>query len=435
MVKWLALVSLCALSATTCAPAWPMKPPPPPEPLPPDTEVHLVGSFAFSHKGELALGLDEPCWMMVDRRLFPCHDGPFGDAPIRAATPWSDWVAATWIDPMHLVFRVDWKATGLDPFAGGAEAAVKQAWTIRDLSWTPTDGEAQRMLELAGEATDTQIDLVSGGPPPELVVHRLEIDGGTLRAGGRAALIVQIANRGPGTAYRVVATVRSGLMSLHGQRVGFGRLGPATEKLRRIPLTIPASETSPDTMLVIAFDEGNGFAPPSISRRVPIAAPAAAPVLAVRCWVPGRSAERPDLDAGEDVVVRCRVDNAGTGAANVDLEASIAGAEPTRSPAQAVAAASQATFDVRIAIPRNLAIDAAVHLNVIARDRAFGRSAAARLVGVIRKPRLCAVGQLTHTQYRAKLAELRAARAAGDLTQDQFDRYDAELVSCLNDAP
>jgi hypothetical protein len=32
---------------------------------------------------------------------------------------------------------------------------------------------------------------------------------------------------------------------------------------------------------------------------------------------------------------------------------------------------------------------------------------------------------------RAKTTEMRAAVAAGDITQAQFDRYDAELVACL----
>jgi hypothetical protein len=53
------------------------------------------------------------------------------------------------------------------------------------------------------------------------------------------------------------------------------------------------------------------------------------------------------------------------------------------------------------------------------------------VVGVVRKRNLCTVGQLTRAQYRAKLTKLRAAVAAGELTQAQLDRYDAELVTCL----
>jgi hypothetical protein len=151
--------------------------------------------------------------------------------------------------------------------------------------------------------------------------------------------------------------------------------------------------------------------------------------------IPGRNEERPGIDAGEDLVVRCLVDNSGTGAANVVLETSLAGATPATSQAKIVGPAGHTLFDARIAIPRALAIDSEVAITIVAIDREFARSASTRVVGVIRKPKLCAAGQLTHTQYRAKLAELRAALAAGNLTQDQFDRYDAELVSCLNDAP
>ena len=50
---------------------------------------------------------------------------------------------------------------------------------------------------------------------------------------------------------------------------------------------------------------------------------------------------------------------------------------------------------------------------------------------LVRKPRLCEPGQLTRAQYQAKIAELRTAVTAGDITQAQFDRYDAELVACL----
>jgi len=90
---------------------------------------------------------------------------------------------------------------------------------------------------------------------------------------------------------------------------------------------------------------------------------------------------------------------------------------------------------IPMAVPRDLAIDSTVEIAIVAVDHEFARSARTRIVGVIRKPRLCATGLSDRRASEAQLAELRAARAAGDLTQDQFDRYDAELVSCLNDAP
>jgi hypothetical protein len=92
-------------------------------------------------------------------------------------------------------------------------------------------------------------------------------------------------------------------------------------------------------------------------------------------------------------------------------------------------AAGHAVF--RIVIPRELAIDSTVEIAVNAQDRKAQHVARTSVVGVVRKPKLCATGQLTRAQYRAKMAELRAAVAAGDLTQAQLDRYDAELVTCL----
>jgi hypothetical protein len=102
-----------------------------------------------------------------------------------------------------------------------------------------------------------------------------------------------------------------------------------------------------------------------------------------------------------------------------------------RSPPQPVPAAGRATIDVAITVPRGLPINAPVEIAITARDRASSRSARATVVGVVRKPRLCEPGQLTRAQYQAKIAELRAGVTAGDITQAQFDRYDAELVACL----
>ena len=46
-------------------------------------------------------------------------------------------------------------------------------------------------------------------------------------------------------------------------------------------------------------------------------------------------------------------------------------------------------------------------------------------------PKVCPHGRLTREKYRAKRAELKAALDAGELTQEEFDSYDAELVGCL----
>lgn len=437
---------LCVLSMVACAPK--LEPRRYQGKWPPNVHFYFAaGTFTLSPAGELSLALAEPCkehvWLENSHAMtwVPCDLRRLNTIHVVVATPWRMQVPGVWLDERHLVFRVDWKRSGIDPLDADVPALILQPWRISgttweqstEETWTPNADLQRQILTLLGAPTETES--VAGGRPPNLEVTRLEIDGGALHAGSLTTLTVQITNRGPGTAYRVATTVRSGFMSLHGRHAEFGTIQPGTEKLRRVRLMLPASETSPDTMLVLVFDEGNGFPPPSASRRVPIAAPAIAPVLAVQCSIPGRDKERPGLDAGEQLVLHCVVGNTGTGAANVVLETSLAGATPVVSPVKRIAPGEHSVLDARITISRDLAIDSVVDIAIVAVDRQFARSASTRIVGVIRKPRLCAADQLTHTQYRTKLAELRAALAAGDLTQDQFDRYDAELVSCLNDAP
>ncbi len=401
------------------------------------SRVDLRGYFAFSAAGELSLALAEPC--TAERQsgartasaTEDCDRARLDAIRVIAVTPWHREVDGVWTDASHLAFHVDWKDSGLDPLADDAATLAGRAWQISGTQWTPTAAEATRILQLVADATDTEVALERGGAAPSLEVTSFEVSDGTLRVGSEATLVVRIANRGSGTAYRVVATTRSSVASLHGLRMGFGMIKPRTEKVRRLQVTVPVSEAAPDAMLVLVLGEGNGFAPRNVSRRVPIAASSNAPILAVRCSLADRSEPRPDLDAGEGVVLHCIVDNTGAAAATVELETSVAGGAPARSAARSIAAAGHGVFDVAVTIPRELAIDAAVEIAVTAHDRQFRRTARTSVVGVVRKPKLCSVGSLTRAQYRAKLSELRAAVAAGDLTQAQLDRYDAELVTCL----
>jgi hypothetical protein len=301
-------------------------------------------------------------------------------------------------------------------------------WAISGARWTPSAIEVRRILGLIGAAKTEE---VAKRGIPHLEITRFEASDGTLHAGGEAIVVVGIANRGPETAYRVVAMTRSGFSGLHGKSVDFGQIKPGTEKFRQLRLTVPSSETASDAMIVLTVEEGNGFSPPNFSRRMPIAPAPMAAGLKVSCSIPGQTASRADLNAGDHVVIHCVVENARAGAVNVKIETSVSGDDPTTSPAQRITPAGRASFDVPIAIPRELVIDSKVEIAITARDPELARSAHTTIVGVIRKPKLCTYGELTRAKYQAKLAELRAAVAAGSLTRSQFDSHDAELVTCL----
>ncbi|MCE9579005.1 MAG: hypothetical protein K8W52_38125 [Deltaproteobacteria bacterium] len=431
---------LASLALVACEPALPSAAHPMPVSAPADTVVHLTGELLFDARGALTLTLDEPCRAgkrspyrpsVLQPELTECDRARLAAVAVHAVTPWGYRVRGEWLDARRIVFRVRWEQSGLDPLADDAVATTSSAWAIGNLAWLPSPAEAARMIQLVGAATDTQADLVAGGAAPSLEVTTFEVADGALQAGGRGTLTVAIANRGPGIAYRVVAQTRSSVTSLHGLRISFGMIKPGATKVRRLAVEVPYTENAPDTMLVVAVAEGNGYAPRNVSRRITIRPVQTAPVLAIRCAIADHAPDRPEVEAGENITVRCAVDNTGQIAAEVDLQATIAGVAPVASPVREIAAGGHAVFDLPVAIPRNLTLDAPVELTVEARDQRFQRTATATIAGIVRKPRLCIPGQLTRAQYNAKIAELRAAAAAGDLTQAELDRYDAELVGCL----
>jgi len=410
--------------------------------LPPNTTLDLTGQFRLSPDGELRLALARPCTheraasaahtTSAEADAAYCDRAVLDQIPVVARAPWGKDIPGTWSGPAYVVFRVEWGATELDPLVESSTAVLGRPWMISGTQWTPTTDQVAAMLAQIGKATNVETELVRGGPPPALEVTGFEVEGGALHLGDPNTLTVRIANRGQGTAYRVGITTRSSIDALQDRRLSFGSIKPGTDKTRTLELTVPASETERDTMLVLVVSEGNGAAPRNVSRRIPIAPSTAAPALAMRCAIVGRDEARPEIDAGKSLMLRCTVDNTGKAVAQqVTIEASIAGRASGRAMPTVVPATGHAAIDIAIAVPRDLPMGAPVEIELTARDPASPRSARATVAGVVRKPRLCDPGRLTRDQYRAKLTELRAAVAAGDLTQAQLDRYDAELVTCL----
>src|SRR4029078_1220882 len=128
-----------------------------------------------------------------------------------------------------------------------------------------------------------------------LEVTGFEIEGGALHVGDANTLVVKGANRGAGAAYRVVATTRSSIEGMYGKKLSFGTIKPGTDKVRKLALTVPASVDERDTMLVLGFSEGNGFAPRIVSHRIPITRPVTTAALALHCSIVGREGPRPEV--------------------------------------------------------------------------------------------------------------------------------------------
>ena len=405
---------------------------------PKDVRLDMAGTFRVAPGGDVELALAKPCMVVRDVKSSAtlmqakCGSQTLSSISVAAHTSWGQDVPGTWVDAGRVAFHVDWKSVEVDPLADDSVATLQRPWTVSGTTWKPTPADAAAMLKQIGAASETETDLVRGGTAPKLEVSKFEVEGDALHVGDPNTLVVTIANRGTGAAYRVVATLRSSVAALHGKRLSFGLIKPGAEKVRRLQVTLPESEAAHDTMLVLAVTEGNGVAPGNVNHRVTIAPSTAAPVLAVQCTSGDKKVARPDLDAGQTFKLRCTITNTGNAdAKRVELEVAVASGKPSRSAPVAVAASGHFAFDVPVLVPRSLPIDAPVEIAIAARDRDSGRSARTSITGVVRKPKLCTPGQLTQAQYQAKIADLRAALSAQALTQDEYDRYDAELINCL----
>ena len=402
--------------------------------LPRGSTLDVSGTFSVTPTGDLTLALRDGCVSQGRSRKSmaaterPC-DKPVRDAiRVMAVTPWNAELRGTWVDAKHLVFHVDWAKTQLDVLSDEALATAARPWTVSGIEWFPSEGDARHVLELVGAATQTETEVVQGGASPKLDVSSFEVDGG-LHAGSSATLVVQMVNHGPGVAYRVVAVTRSSMPALHGRRLEFGSIQPGAQKTRQIELEIPSGVTAPDAMVVLLVSEGNGFAPGNLSRRWPVAL--AEPELATHCTIPAHPTREPAISAGEHLTVRCVVSNTGAGAANIALEVAVNGSILTRTQAQDVLASSRGVFMAPVVIPRELAVNATVQIAITARETRRGRATQTTLSATVGKPKLCDAGKLTRKQYDTKVAELRTTVASGDMTQAQLDRYDAELILCL----
>jgi hypothetical protein len=439
MIRNVHMSSLCALTLAACVSNPHHTSLPGIGTLPSDVQLDLEGTFTFSPTGDLELALTHPCTARRNAEYAndpaspapytePCNRSELDAIAVSATIPWAGAARGVWLAAHHVVFRINWAQSDLDPFADDAAKIAAAAWTVGDMYWIPSSKDAAHIVRLARQA---EHDRVGGGASPHLEVAAFEVEGGALRSGSESTLRVEITNRGAGAAYRVVATTRSSLASLETTQLNFGMIRPATSKTRKLRVAIPASETSDDAMLVLVVTEANGFTPANVSRRVKVFPPQATPNLDVRCAFVGRTEKSPAFDAGQSVVLKCIVNNTGSAAATVKLEAAIAGDPAVVSRVQIIAVGGRSAFDVPLTVPRDLSLDSAFEIKVTARDTMYSSIALTSITGVIRKPKMCEPGQLTRAEYDAKIAELRAARGAGDLTQAQFDRYDAELVSCL----
>ncbi|MBZ0237621.1 MAG: hypothetical protein K8M05_35225 [Deltaproteobacteria bacterium] len=371
----------------------------------------------------------------VDETEEPCPD-PLD--PLTVVAPWGRTVHVPVANvrgksPTALVTG-PWGDAAIDPLDRRSWSRVSGPWRIehpllrQPFTWVPSDEEVNRLVYGIGASLGIDPSVGAVSDPPELVVDGPRVSNNELLAGGPSILALTVENRGQGSAYRLYATVRSSVPALHGLQFSIGKLAPGQAITRHLPVELPANVTESSAMLVLAFSEANGFQPANVSKRFPIKVVATAPRLAIACAPASGSL---DVDAGEVVRMRCTITNEGGQAARGVAVTGTMGGAPASASVADIPARRSAVVEVPVRVPSNAAVDERLAVELVVTESSVALRAATRLEVIVRRPRLCPTGKLDRAQYLAKRRALEEARTAGDLTAEEFDRYDAELVGCL----
>lgn len=355
---------------------------------------------------------------------------------VRAVSPWGIVFPATSGSPARIVFEVDWASTRLDALASDDPALLQKSWTLAadgllaPLVFTPDASVRRSMLALVGEATDTQITVGEVSAPPQIVVSEVRFTE-ELRNGTANDIVVSVTNQGKGDAYRLVAITHSPVTALHGLRLSFGRLRAGETKTRRVHFQLPRNNDETEALVVLDFDEAHRYAPPQTSKRYPLRKASDLAIFALDCHLDEAPGESPRIDAGATVHVGCVVRNDGAPAHAVQVRVSYEDRPGhVEAPAFELGSDRASQVTIPLEVPRDATMDAelTIHIDVV---DASGAKAQALLHLEVARPQLCPEGRITRERFLEKRAELRRKLAAGLISKDDYDRYEAELVGCM----
>jgi hypothetical protein len=254
-----------------------------------------------------------------------------------------------------------------------------------------------------------------------------------LRNGAGSELTLTVLNDGEGPAYRVFATTRSNVEALHGLQFSFGKLEPHQAKTRRVRVKVPRDNDETEALVVLVFDEAHQFTPEQSSRRFAVRPAIDAPQLSMTCKLTGDASARPRVDAGQAVRVSCDVRNDGPRARGVKVTATLSGEpNPVSAAPFDLEQGKQNTVSLALRVPKSAALDSELSLNVRANAGVgAGSETQVTLTLLVARPKICPDGKLTREQFARKRAELRKKLDAGLISREEFDRYETELVGCL----
>jgi hypothetical protein len=356
----------------------------------------------------------------------------FKNVEVSIRAPWGRVYGARSDENGVVQIPVDWSGAGIDPLEVGAAERIATGWLVYSdearafpLKIKPEDVE--RMLAAIGAATDTQHEV---GAANEKATLSAELgDAPPFVPGRSGAISLRITNSGPQPAYRVVAKLRSSVDALHGHQLSFGRIDPGKTKVRTRAVAIPPrlDERSAVVVADISYFNGESLDAKKKFDILPPARRVDPPRgLALDCKL-----ATPEVAPGERVRLACELRNVGTEpAGELAIAVSVGGVVSPNLAPKALPGAGSAKLDlVGLTSAKE---KQGVQVPVVVRATALGLPPVERTLSVrIASFATRCQQRLTRDEYKAKRKRLQAALDSGALTQKEFDKYDADLVGCL----
>jgi len=360
------------------------------------------------------------------------HTLAFRGVKFSLRTPWGRVYGATSDPNAGMLFPVDWSGTGIDPLAAGADEKLATGWQVdsddgRSIPLELQPDEVERVKRAIDAATDRVDDV---GAANEKATLSAELaDGAPLVLGATGSIGLAITNKGPQPAYRVMAKLRSSVDALHGHQLSFGRIDPGTTKHKMLAIAIPPKLDERSALVVAEIRYFNGDPIETKKKLVIVPEPKRVVLpsgLALDCKLAVS-----EVAPGERVRIACELRNLGTAPAN-DLAVMVtvaSEASKNLAPKSLPGTGAERLELIGITSPSE---KQGAKLPVTVRATALGVPPVewAGSVGIASLATTCKV-RLTRDEYKKKRKKLQAALASGALTQGELDKYEADLVSCL----
>lgn len=352
-------------------------------------------------------------------------DVDVNEVSVRA--PWGQVYPAKVVSGV-LAAPIDWKAVTVDPFDEQSSSVLRAAWVAHsedglvDASIEPTEGEIHALRELLGVSMEDEPPSGTAGERTQLVAAfatEADADGGN-----RVSLVVT--NKGTAPAYKVIAQLRSSSTALHGIQLWFGRIDKGETKTRTKDIDVGDGDERNPT--VVAAVTAANAAPTSAKTRIRLATAKPRVELQLACVLVDR-----EPAPGQRVRVQCEAINAGERAARgVNYQLAIDESASITVPGPAVLGArARAKFELLPTLPSSAKLGSSLQITITMSAPDMAPVTQRVAVEVVEFHGMCKQGKLTRDEYRKKRKRLESALAAGALSQDEFDKYDSELVSCI----